>query len=153
MRIQAPAADRLPRNTQSTREPLRIAAFTKHNIEAGGSKTGIYPFDPSLVLEDYSRPPPPPPDHQKEATSEPDAFLIVWQTPKKSSDFIEQLRQAQLRDGEQFGRSARSLFAKAGRAIDRNSTELANLQRKTEQLETKLEALRPDVRKTSKTKP
>ncbi|KAK8073319.1 transposase [Apiospora phragmitis] len=127
-------------------------AFSRHNVESGWKNTGIYPFQPDLVMEDESRLPHPPKPAEKEPDSEENTDM-VFTTPRKSADLQELVRLAQQQNNVQFDRAARVLFQKAGRAIDRNTTRIAELEYKMEVIQRRLDAERPDVRTTVQTNP
>ena len=122
--------------------------MTSGNLRSGFRKTGIWPFNPSIVMDDPeavldnealpARPPTPP---QLPTAGEQDLFS----TPQKSSD----LRTMQLVVREQLSptnRHIRTLFHKAGKSLDLKNAEIAALRQQVLHLQTELEVHKPHTR-------
>ena len=105
-----------------------------------------------MVLDDFSRLPEPL-TVERESTPVDSNNPWTWQTPRKSTEMYNLVQGVEKYDGEHFNRSARRLLQKAARAIDCNTTVVANSAYKIDELQHQNEALRPDVRKQVKPNP
>ena len=119
------------------------------NIISGFRATGIWPYNPSQVLDDPEAvledgvPPALPPTPQKAAF---DTTGSAFTTPQKSQD----VRKAQEKAREQASptnRTVRALFNKVGRSLDRKNAEIAALRAQVAHQSTELEVHRPRTRK------
>ena len=98
--------------------------------------------DPEIVLDNKALPKTPPPAPEDSITMSTNP---IW-TPQKSED----LRQHSIfirRQLEPIDRLARTLFSKAGKALDAKNAEIASLRHQVAHLQTELEAHKPRTRK------
>ena len=118
------------------------------NVISGFRNTGVWPLDPSKVLEDPeavlesqalpARPETPPPKPGTE----------FW-TPQKSQDI--RMHQQGVREGmEASERLTRTLLSKAGKALDTKNAEIASLKAQVDNLTKELEVYEPQSRKKVK---
>ncbi|KAK8118351.1 Short chain dehydrogenase asqE, partial [Apiospora kogelbergensis] len=70
---------------------------------------------------------------------------IIWSTPRKSVEFKEQVRLANL--SEKHTTTQRQLFRKVRKAFDEREVQMATIKRQVEVLQTQIEAVRPKKRK------
>lgn len=122
--------------------------MSARNIISGFRNTGIWPLDPSKVLDDPEavlesqalpvRPKTPPPEPRTE----------FW-TPQKSQD-IRTHQQGVSEGMEASGRLTRTLLAKAGKALDAKNAEMVSLKAQVDHLTKELESHEPQGRKRVK---
>jgi 4-hydroxybenzoate polyprenyltransferase len=133
------------------RDASKLGVSVK-NLESGFRKTGIWPLDPSQVLDDPeavlddealpARPPTPP-----QQANEDDFGLFT--TPQRSEDLRE--HQLVIRDTiDSTDRLVRTLFSKTGKSLDMKNAEIASLKAQVAHLQTELEVHRPHTRKKVK---
>jgi hypothetical protein len=122
------------------------------NIISGFRETGIWPFDPSKVLDDpeailheEALPITPPPPEERP----PSPHNIYLQTPQKSQDVRESLQKAR-EHVSPSNRALRSVLHKSGKALDMKNAEITSLRAQIEHLSSELEAHKPRSKKRVK---
>ncbi|KAI1001924.1 hypothetical protein K3495_g6281 [Podosphaera aphanis] len=121
----------------------RIEGLSGRVIRAGWRASGLCPYTPELVLQ----------SNQVQARRAATPSLIspnnlsheVPMTPKRSQDLYRSQKLLE-RDGN-LGRSTRYLLAKAGKAISRGNTEIAQLRASNARLQ-----VQPDQHRINKPK-
>ncbi len=126
--------------------------MTSHNLRSGFRKTGIWPLDPSQILDDLKAILDP--DILPAQPSPPTSDLPVtirdpFATPQKSYNIRQAQRFAQEVGGSDE-RVIRTLFNKVGRSLDRKNAEIVALRAQVSHLTTELEASKPHTRKKVK---
>ncbi|KAI0997269.1 hypothetical protein K3495_g10916 [Podosphaera aphanis] len=113
----------------------RIEGLSGRVIRAGWGASGLCPYNPELVLQSTqaqarraATPPPIPPNNLSHE---------VPMTPKRSQDLYRS--QKLLERDVNLGRSTRYLLAKAGKAISRGNTEIAQLRASNARLQAQLD--------------
>ncbi|KAI0996103.1 hypothetical protein K3495_g12078 [Podosphaera aphanis] len=113
----------------------RIEGLSGRVIRAGWRASGLCPYNPELVLQSThvqarraATPPPIPPNNLSHE---------VPMTPKRSQDLYRS--QKLLERDVNLGRSTRYLLAKAGKAISRGNTEIAQLRASNARLQAHLD--------------
>ena len=116
----------------------RIEGLSGRVIRAGWRASGLCPYNPELVLQSTQvqaqRAATPPPSSTNNLSHE------VPMTPKRSQDLYRS--QKLLERDVNLGRSTRYLLTKAGKAISRGNTEIAELRASNARLQAQLDQQR-----------
>jgi 4-hydroxybenzoate polyprenyltransferase len=125
------------------------------NMISGFRKTGIWPLNPAMVLEDPEAvfeedPRPKTPPQRSQPTQRHSQTALV--TPQKAQDLRESLNEAQQQLAA-TDRTFRTLFSKTGKALDLKNAQIASLEAKVADLQTVVEAQKPYTKKTVKEPP
>jgi 4-hydroxybenzoate polyprenyltransferase len=139
-----------PIQKQRMLEAYHIAveqAFTEEIIQSAWKNSGIWPLEPSAVLEDPDLfPEPHTPTHETTTTAfEADEFGL--RTPQNSRQLRDQLRALKTAHPK-MPRDFYSIVMKSAKTIELLSVELATMRRDNFRLGAKLESRRPDKRQT-----
>jgi len=103
----------------------RRKGFTKRNIRSGFKKAGIWPLNPSVVLDDPEAligDSPPPPERPRTLKLHFTTAQTAFITPKKSLDILRVLNNARGYVSPSR-RDVRGLLTKLGKALDQANAE------------------------------
>ena len=140
-------------------QKARSEALSGQNIRSGWRAAGLWPvsmakplLSPLLVGNTSyttSDPAKAEPEGSSRAFYTPRDTIrgsdIIWSTPRKSVEFKEQVRLANLLEENTV--TQRQLFRKVRKAFDRKDVQVAVLERQVEALQAQLEAARPRKRR------
>ncbi|KAK8050066.1 transposase [Apiospora phragmitis] len=146
-------------NQYSNSTKARSKALSGQNIRSGWRAAGLWPVNvakpllsPLLVgntLYTTSDPARTEPNGSSRVLYTPRNTIrgsdVIWSTPRKSVEFKEQVRLANLL--EKNTAIQRQLFRKVRKAFDEKDVQVAILERQVEALQAQLEAARPRKRK------
>ena len=142
-------------------QKARKDGLTSSNIKGGWKASGLWPVSSAkplmsrLLLENSNK--------AKEKTSEmqntpysasqllADSSQVQWSTPRKSRELRDQIQIFTKLDAEPS--TNKLLFRKITKAFDEKDSLLATAERRVDQLERQLEAVRPKKRKKVRTSP
>ena len=127
----------------------RQEGFTERNIRSGFRKAGIWPFNPSQVLDNPEAllgDSPPPPERPLTPNPFPIEELTAFTTPKKSQDILRALGSARGHVSPSQ-RNVRRLLVKSGKALDQANAERALLKAQLEAQQENNRALKPYSKK------
>ena len=122
------------------------------NVKSGFKKTGIWPFNPSQVLNDPKaliRNSPPPPKRPQTPEIAPISADNAVKTPQKSHDILRAVNNAR-GYASPTNRTVRSVLRKAGKALDQSNAKMALLEAENARLKEDLRVTEPCSRKKVK---
>jgi hypothetical protein len=122
-------------------------AFTEEIIQSGWKKTGIWPPDPSQVLEDTELFPPTIPSRPITPPQPKDQLKVIPFTPETSKEYRDQVSHV-LRQYPGLPRDVSMLLKKGVKTIDLMSVEIATTHQDNFILDTELGKYKPDKRQT-----
>jgi hypothetical protein len=118
-------------------------AFSDRNIKSGWRRSGIYPFNSAMVLENPEIYSIIPPNIETDVSTTDNEEACDIFTPRKSHDLRKQLYDIG-RNNRGLPRDVRTLIAKAGKKIDQQPGEIARLQAENSRLKAQLDSHKPD---------
>lgn len=119
------------------------------NVLSGFKKTGIWPMDPSKILEDREAvigDNPPPRERKSTSDRAPIRDPNPLKTPKRSQDIRTVLHNARGHMSPS-DRSVRNLLHKLEKVVDQSNVEKAQLKAEIERSNEEIRALQPQTRK------
>lgn len=118
----------------------REKAFSPSNVRSAFKDTGIYPFNPKVLLDDpLLFPPKPQPDR---ALTPPD---VTWSAPRKGQSLREAVTRLE-EDSGPLSRDCRVLFTKAAKGLDLGNVLPATQHHQIERLEAEAEKHKKPLR-------